>query len=246
MASGNEEANLKEEELFPPLKAFYEAQGCEVWTEVGHSDVVIRQDKLLFAVELKTSFSIKLLDQLVARMNAFDGVYAAIPVPAGQDSPANAPAIRRILAALGMGLILIFPPGRSERIVVSLQPNRADYITRARAKHRKRVLREIHGRYVDAGRAGVSGRETKLSAYRQQSLLLVDALGRSAAPQSPRNLARQTGVRRAQQILSADLHGWFERVARGQYSLSSAGKTVLASESEIINNLLDAVRKARS
>jgi hypothetical protein len=71
---------LRETDLYAPVKAWLEAQGFEVKSEVGAVDVMARrpeEDPVI--VELKTGFTLKLLQQAVARQSVSDWVYVAVP-----------------------------------------------------------------------------------------------------------------------------------------------------------------------
>ena len=59
---------MREDDLYPPIKAFLEAQGYAVKAEVGDCDVVaIRSGEPPVIVELKTSFPLPLIPQGIAR-----------------------------------------------------------------------------------------------------------------------------------------------------------------------------------
>ena len=69
-----------ETQLYAPVKAWLEAQGYEVKSEVGPADVVgCRAGSEPVVVELQTSFSLTLLQQAVARQAITDQVYVAVP-----------------------------------------------------------------------------------------------------------------------------------------------------------------------
>jgi hypothetical protein len=64
-----------------------------------------------------------------------------------------------------------------------------------------------------------------MTAYRQQALICAEAL--RPGPAKPKDLRAQ--VPDAAQILRSNYYGWFERVARGVYRLTDAGRAALAS-----------------
>lgn len=73
-------ADIQETELYPPVKAWLETLGYEVKAEVGPADVMAcRNDTEPVIVELKTGFSLTLLQQAVARQSITDLIYVAVP-----------------------------------------------------------------------------------------------------------------------------------------------------------------------
>ena len=71
---------MREQDLYPPIKAFLEAQGYEVKAEVDGCDVVaMRRPDAPVIVEMKTAFSLALVLQGIARQGLFDDVYLAVP-----------------------------------------------------------------------------------------------------------------------------------------------------------------------
>jgi hypothetical protein len=67
-----------------------------------------------------------------------------------------------------------------------------------------------------------------MTAYRQEALRCARLL--EAAPMTLRELRAAGDVPNAGPILQADVYGWFERVARGTYALTPAGRSVLDAE----------------
>ena len=75
---------MRETELYAPVKAFLESQGYEVKAEVHDCDLVaIRGEEEPVIVELKTTLSLALLMQGVDRQAISDWVYLAVPVGKG-------------------------------------------------------------------------------------------------------------------------------------------------------------------
>ena len=85
----------RESELYAPVKSWLEARGFEVKAEVGAADVVACRDgDDPVIIELKTGFSLTLLQQAVARQAITDAVYVAVPRWKGK---AGWKACRRLL-----------------------------------------------------------------------------------------------------------------------------------------------------
>ena len=99
----------RETDLYPPVKAWLQAQGCTVKGEVAAADVVARGDDGLMIVELKLGFSLVLLQQAVARQAQCDAVYVAVPRWRGKAGwrafKGNVGLCRR----LGLGVLSVDP-----------------------------------------------------------------------------------------------------------------------------------------
>jgi hypothetical protein len=64
-----------------------------------------------------------------------------------------------------------------------------------------------------------------MTAYRQQALAVAHAL--TGAPSRPREL--RTIAPDAAKILRGNVYGWFERIERGIYGLTSSGRGALVT-----------------
>ena len=100
---------MREQDLYPPIKAFLEAQGYEVKAEVDGCDVVaMRGAEPPVLVEMKTAFSLALVFQGIARQGLSDHVYLAVPPLSGRK--ARRGDALTLCRRLGLG-----PPGGSSR-----------------------------------------------------------------------------------------------------------------------------------
>lgn len=221
---------MKESELYPPIKAYLEAQGYEVKGEIGDCDVLaVRGEEEPVAVELKLTFSLALVMQGVARQAAFDQVYLAVPVSSKRGWKLRYRDIRALCRRLGLGLLAVKPGTGAVEAHIDPGP----YRPQRKAKRRGRLLREFERRVGDPNTGGTTGVK-RVTAYRQDALRLACALS-ADGPASPRALKAATGVERAGAMLRADHYGWFERVARGVYALTpqgAAGLEAFAGEGE--------------
>ena len=87
---------MAETDLYAPVKAWLEARGFEVKAEVGAADVVaVKAGEEPVIIELKTSFSLVLLQQAVARQAVTDAVYVAVPRWKGRAGCSSSPCERR-------------------------------------------------------------------------------------------------------------------------------------------------------
>ncbi|MDR7123914.1 DUF2161 family putative PD-(D/E)XK-type phosphodiesterase [Pseudotabrizicola sp. 4114] len=212
---------MKESDLYPPVKAFLEAQGYTVKAEVGAADVMAcREADPPLIVELKTALNLPLILQGVARQGLFDHVYLAVPQPAKWTHRYR--DLIALLRRLGLGLLTV----RDGRVEAHLDP--APYQPRKNAARAGRLLREFHKRQGDPNIGGTT-RVKRMTAYRQDALRLAAALAALPDGTSPAALAKATGIQRAGAILRDNHYGWFDHPAKGRYALSPAGHAALAA-----------------
>ena len=219
----------READLYGPIKAHLEAQGYEVKAEIGHCDLMARRgQEPPVIVELKTSFSLALVMQGVARQAMFEHVYLAVPVP---PQKGWGPRYRDILALcrrLGLGLLAV----KAGRVEAHLDPG--PYTPRKATARAGRLIREFDRRVGDPNRGGTTG-VPRMTAYRQDALRCLNWLG--CGEGRPAEITRATGVLRAGAILRADHYGWFERVGHGLYRATPAGRAARASHAGEIARL---------
>ena len=224
---------MKEADLYPPVKAYLEAQGFEVKAEVGALDVMARRgDEAPVVVELKTALNLPLILQGVARQSLFEDVYLAVPQP--RKWTHRYKDLTALLRRLGLGLLVI----TEGQVTAHLDP--APYQPRRATARAGRLLREFDRRVGDPNIGGTTGVK-RMTAYRQDALRLLGGLAQG--PLRAADLARATGVARARVLMAADHYGWFERVAHGIYGLTPKGVAACAAHQADIAQLC-AGRKA--
>ena len=222
---------MHETDLYPPVKAFLEAQGYTVKGEVDGCDVVaIRGGEPPMIVELKTGFSLSLVFQGVARQSVADNVYLAVPpFPGRAGRRKDALALCRRLG-LGLLTVRIEPTPFVEAL---LDP--AEYVPRRRRRDLGRLLREFQRRVGDPNEGG-STRRRIMTAYRQDALRCAVYL-RANGPTKAATVAGAAGVARARVMMYADHYGWFERpvgTPRGVYGLTPKGRAALEEYADVV------------
>ena len=222
---------MREYDLYPAVKAFLEAQGYTVKAEVEDCDVVaIRGNEPLVVVEMKTTFSLSLVFQGIARQGLSDNVYLAVP-----SFTARSARSRDALALcrrLGLGLLTV-RLGPAPHVEALLDP--APYRPRKSKAAIGRLLREFQHRVGDPNVAG-SNRRKIMTAYRQNALRCAMHLCRNG-PTKAAIVAKATGIVAAGAMMYADHYGWFERVAgtpRGVYGLTPNGRTALEEYAGVV------------
>ncbi|MDF1854449.1 DUF2161 family putative PD-(D/E)XK-type phosphodiesterase [Pseudooceanicola sp.] len=209
----------KETDLYAPVKAWLEARGYVVKGEVGAADVMAlapdTPDEPLL-IELKTGFTLSLLHQGVARQSISDLVYLAVPKPKkGRKALAAEVALCR---RLGLGLIHVRPGDGQVEVLCDPGP----YSPRKSKPRKQRLLREWARRAGDPNDGGAT-RHGIVTSYRQDALRCAQYLAVAGAERGS-IVAKSAGVPTATRIMADDHYGWFERVERGVYRLTIAGR----------------------
>ena len=157
---------MREVELYPPVKAFLEAQGYNVKGEVDGCDLVaVRGDEPAVIVELKAGFSLPLVFQGIARQGLADNVYLAVPPFSGRT--ARRKDALALCRRLGLGLLTV-RLDREPLVEAPLDP--APYRPRKRRAAIGRLLRE-HQRRVGDPNTGGSPRRTATTSQLSTSPL---------------------------------------------------------------------------
>jgi hypothetical protein len=216
---------MKETELYPPVKAFLEAQGFAVKGEVGAADVVAMRGDEMVVVELKLGFSLTLLHQACARLAVTDQVYVCVARPKQwKGLQANVKLCRR----LGLGVITV--RGQDGFLEVHAEPG--PYAPRKSKTRKARLVKEFTRRIGDPNEGGAT-RHGMVTAYRQDALRCAMYLAEYGAARGAAVKA-DTGVAAATRIMADDHYGWFERVERGVFRLTQAGEQGLADWSDAL------------
>ena len=226
---------MKEADLYPPLKAFLEAQGYEVKAEIGACDIMaLRAGDPPLVVEMKLGFNLSLVLQGVARQALFDTVYLAVAAPK-KGWPARYKDIVTLCRRLGLGLLVVTPgetgadPGLVE---AHLDPG--PYLPRRNATRAGRLLREFQRRVGDPNQGGTTGIK-RMTAYRQDALRCLASV--ADGPLKAAEVAKRAGVAKAASLMRADHYGWFDRVALGVYALSPKGLAALGENADELARL---------
>lgn len=219
-------ANGRESDLYPPVKAFLEAQGYEVKGEIGGCDAVgTRGAEPPVIVELKLQFNLALLLQGVDRLSLTDRVYLAVPRPRGRRAPgvsAYHRDVRKLCRRLGLGLMTVETSPACIEVLLDPEP----YRPRKKMKRLGRLLGEHARRVGDPTRGGVT-RTPIVTAYRQEALRC--ALLIRDGQRANLKALRETGVvPNASRILQRDVYGWFQRVQRATYALTERAAVDIA------------------
>ena len=100
----------------------------------------------------------------------------------------------------------------------------------------KRLLKEFKNRHGDPNTGG-SAAMPLMTAYKQNALRIVNGLENGSKTIS--ELRKKTGVHNTASILQKNFYGWFSRVGRGVYELSSTGIQSSKDYARIIHGLIN-------
>ncbi len=220
---------MRETDLYPPVKAFLEAQGYAVKGEIGPADVVGLRNTAdgdvpshdMVVVELKKGFSLTLFHQGVARLSVCDYVYVAVAKGKGRPWLKSLRENTRLARRLGLGVMSV----ALETGTVKVYCDPGPFAPRKVARKRRAMLGEFERREGDPNLGGLQG--ARVTAYRQEAMLCAEFL--SLAEQAKgAEVAKSTGVARATVIMRNNHYGWFEKVSKGVYALTDAGRAVIS------------------
>lgn len=208
---------MKETELYLPVKSWLEGQGFEVKAEVGAADVVAcRPGEDPVIVELKTGFSLTLLQQAIARQRLSDWVYVAVPRWKGKSAWRSFKANVGLCKRLGVGVMSVNLADQS----VHVHADPAEFRPRKSKPRKGALLKEFERRVGDPNLGGTNGKI--VTGYLQEAercLAYVAAHG----PSRGAVVAKEAAAPAATAIMRDNHYGWFQKVDRGVYDASPEG-----------------------
>ena len=226
---------IRETNLYKPVKMFFEAQGYEVKSEIYGCDVVaIKNNNPIAVIELKTKFSLELVLQGVERLSVSGIIYLAILEGPRSGLKKRMNKIIKLCRLLGFGILLVTLPKNAGGYVTQIlepSPNQPN-----NQKKSKRLLKEFKNRHGDPNTGG-SAATPLMTAYKQNALRIVYELknGHKTIPE----LRDKTGLYNTASILQRNFYGWFSRVDRGVYELSSTGIQSSQEYASMIHDLIN-------
>lgn len=224
-----------EKDLFQPIKNYFSDLGYTGDGEVQDIDLYMEKDGDSIAVELKQTLDFKAVQQAALRQKVTDTVYIGIFRPRDLNTRAFQDKIY-LLKRLGIGLIVVSKRSRvvdvvSDPIVSELSA----YQQRNRGK-KKALSAEFQKRRTKSNIGGVH--QTKLiTGYREDALLVLDALMELQGEGSSRQVRAISGVPKTTAILYHNHYGWFDHSGKGVYRVTEAGLAALEEFEDVIRQL---------
>lgn len=213
-----------ETQMYAPIKELFTSLGYEVRSEVEGCDVVAVKSDEIIVIEMKKAFNMTLLYQAMDRKSLTPKVYVAIPRAKGLRSK-NYYLMLKILRGLGIGLIFVAVRGYCHADII-LEPT--DEGVRKNYRRLKQVKNEIDQRSMDRN-VGGSTRKKIITAYREASVLALCHMECYETLKTS-DIKKRGYIDKVRNALNSNVFGWFEKVGRGTYAMSSEGVRALYSE----------------
>ncbi len=220
---------MKEYEMFPMVKGYFEELGYKVNAEVKDCDVTaIKEDKLV-VIEMKTSLNITLLYQALERKKVTPYVYIAIPKPK-KNFRKSILKMKNLLSKLQMGLLIIDVVNGA--CVAYVEPT-IDNSQRQNSLKKSKIIKEISKREVDENVGGVN--KTKiLTAHKELGIALCVVLDKEGVVTSKMLRDKYGFDKDVNRYLYTNFYRWYTKVEKATYKLSKEGENVLQNP-EYIN-----------
>ncbi len=219
---------MKETALYGPIKAYLMRQGYDVKGEVGAADLVARRGaEPPIIVELKLGFSLALFHQALDRLAVTDVIYVAVPEKPGKVSQRALCDNVKLARMLGLGVMTV----RLRDGHVTVQADPGPYAPRKSKKKQARLLRAFDRLRGDPNEGGAT-RHGIVTGYRQDALRCARFLA-VHGPSRGAKVKEWAEVPDATRIMAADHYGWFQRVSRGVYDLTDAGRKGIADYGDV-------------
>ncbi|MEK3884148.1 DUF2161 family putative PD-(D/E)XK-type phosphodiesterase [Paenibacillus sp. PL2-23] len=226
----------REEELYEPIKRYYEDRGYQVKSEVKHCDLVamhpLKEETII--VEMKKTFNLALLLQGIERLRINDHVVLAVERNRRKKGAHNQRFgdLTELCRMLGLGLMTVTFYQTKAPVVEWLCEPGDPPIRGARHRKRERLLMEFRERSGDYNVGGSSGRKL-VTAYREKALRCAYVLSKRG-PSAPREVAAATGFARSGELMRTNHYGWFQRLERGRYALVPQGAAALEQYRDVL------------
>lgn len=212
---------LKETDLYSPVKAHFEGLGYDVKAEVRGADVMaVKPDEAPVIIELKTGFSLILLQQGIARQALTDRVYLAVPRWKGKAGWRMFKGNLALCKRLGLGVISVNVAEQTVQVHHDPRP----FVPRKNQAKSAKLVKEFATREGDPNLGGTPA-GGRVTSYRQNAVRCRAHL-LEHGPSKGHVVAKATGVAQATRIMADNHYGWFMRASLGVYALTDAGLNV--------------------
>lgn len=210
-----------EKDLFNPIKEYFEGYGYICDGEVNDIDLYMEKGDENVAVELKQTLDFKSVQQAALRQKLTDHVYIGIFKPKDLYSGSFRDKIY-LLKRLGIGLIVVSKRSKTVEIISEPVVSELSSFQRRNKKKKEALSKEFQKRKSKNNIGGVHG--TKLiTSYREDALLVLDALLELGGEASTRDIKAICNVEKTTKILYYNHYGWFVKVGTGKYQVAEEG-----------------------
>jgi len=205
---------MRESDLSSPVVKYFEGLGYTVNCEVNSIDIVARKEEYLIAIELKLTFNMKLLFQVMDRLKFADEVYVALPRPKRRSKDLT--KIRQLAELLNFGVLLV-----DTGVVEHAEPLYTPQL-RNNPRNNKRkfsVTKEANGRSIELNKGGVRGVKV-ITAYREKCIAaasIMQIMGNVSTKELRNEYNFDKDITRA---LRTNYYKWFEKTTDDRYILT--------------------------
>lgn len=225
---------IRETDLYIPVRSYLKEQGFNVKGEVGNCDVTAVKDGHVIIVEMKKRLNLDVILQAVLRQRLTDDVYVAVPKKHSSMKTRRWKNICHLLRRLELGLLQVTIKGGSYRVEMVFEPEAFGRTKSRNSKKQKReqLVKEFSYRHGDYNMGGVTGKKI-VTAYREKAIQIAAVL-KENEPLSISELKERGTNKSTARILQKNHYGWFERVSRGVYRLSSYGRKDIENYRDLV------------
>ncbi len=220
---------MKEYEMFPMIKSYFESMGYKVNAEVKNCDVTAVRGEELVIVEMKTSLNVTLLYQALERKKITPNVYIAVPKPK-KNFRKSIQKMKELLSKLQVGLLIIDVINKA--CVSYLEPSE-DKSQRENKVKKAKIVKEISKREIDENIGGVT--KTKiLTAHKELGIALCVVIEKEGVVTTKTLREKYDFDKDVSKYLYINFYRWYRKVGTATYELSTEGKLLLQNP-EYIN-----------
>ena len=230
-----------ERDLFEPIKTYFEEQGYVCDGEVRDIDLFMQKDGSSVAVELKQKLDFRSIQQAALRQKIVETVYIGINTPKSLFSRSFRDKIY-LLRRLGIGLITVSEKLRKVSVISEPVVSELSSFQKRNKAGKKALEKEFQSRRIRSNTGGVTG-EKLMTGYREEALMVLDALKMLGGEASPKEIREASGAEKTSGILRDNHYGWFTHPGRGIYGISPDGEAALKEYADALS-VLRGERKA--
>ncbi len=225
---------ISETDLSNPIRDFLIKRGYTVRSEVNNCDIAAVKENELLVVELKRSFNATLLIQAAKRQRVANAVYIGIPMPKTGIFSRQWKDLCYLVRRLELGLLVVsfLKSGPKVEVIFDPKPFDCNKSRRLSQKKREGIILEINSRHGDLNTGG-STRQKIMTAYKENAVQILCYLYKYG-PLSIKQLKELGTGPKTSSILQNNFYGWFDRVTKGVYQLTSEGNRSLTDYPELV------------
>ena len=208
---------MKEKDMYPFIKDYYEERGFKVSAEVRDIDIIAQKEDLLVGIEMKKNLTVYLLTQGVLRQKSCDLVYIAVFKPKIFKKNKRHREMIYMLKRLSLGLLYV--DVKKGIVMEVLEPTyyEMDKVKKRSIKEKRKILQESEKRIFNDNIGG-QNKKRVLTSYKEDTLKAV-ALLEIHDSIRPKDLKE---LKINHTLLGRNYYNWFKREDHGVYILNKS------------------------